>query len=215
MQSVYTILLLIVSNIFMTCAWYGHLKMKQQFSWFEHLPLFGVILFSWFLAFFEYCFQVPANRIGFRDNGGPFNLIQLKVIQEVITLVVFVASVPSLLRGSRLNGTMRLLSYSWSRRFIWFSRNKVVAFGFDNQRKTLMPIVRYLQCLFKHVYNAHCKHLIMGIVKTLYDLLAQMCKYSFGLIRMEPCYFWVPFKPSHLLPGVDPGVSFDFLHGEV
>ena len=82
MQSVYTILLLIVSNIFMTCAWYGHLKMKQQFSWFEHLPLFGVILFS---------FQVPANRIGFRDNGGPFNLIQLKVIQEVITLVVFVA----------------------------------------------------------------------------------------------------------------------------
>lgn len=56
MQSVYTILLLIVSNIFMTCAWYGHLKMKQQFSWFEHLPLFGVILFSWFLAFFEYCF---------------------------------------------------------------------------------------------------------------------------------------------------------------
>ena len=91
MQSVYTILLLIVSNIFMTCAWYGHLKMKQQFSWFEHLPLFGVILFSWFLAFFEYCFQVPANRIGFRDNGGPFNLIQLKVIQEVITLVVFVA----------------------------------------------------------------------------------------------------------------------------
>ena len=124
-------------------------------------------------------------------------------------------SVPSLLRGSRLNGTMRLLSYSWSRRFIWFSRNKVVAFDFYNQRKTLMPIVRYLQCLFKHVYNAHCKHLIMGIVKTLYDLLAQMCKYSFGLIRMEPCYFWVPFKPSHLLPGVDPGVSFDFLHGEV
>ena len=55
----------------------------------------------------------------------------------------------------------------------------------------------------------------MGIVKTLHDLLAQMCKYSFGLIRMEPCYFWVPFKPSHLLPGVDPGVSFDFLHGQV
>ena len=75
--------MLIVSNIFMTCAWYGHLKMKQQFSWFEHLPLIGVILFSWFLAFFEYCFQVPANRIGFRENGGPFSLIQLKVIQEV------------------------------------------------------------------------------------------------------------------------------------
>lgn len=54
MQAFYTILMLIVSNIFMTCAWYGHLKMKQQFSWFEHLPLIGVILFSWFLAFFEY-----------------------------------------------------------------------------------------------------------------------------------------------------------------
>ncbi|MDD2953730.1 MAG: DMT family protein [Parabacteroides sp.] len=90
MQGVYTILLLLVSNVFMTCAWYGHLKMRQQFSWFEHLPLLGVILFSWFLAFFEYCFQVPANRIGFRDNGGPFSLMQLKVIQEVITLVVFV-----------------------------------------------------------------------------------------------------------------------------
>ena len=90
MQGFYTILLLVASNIFMTCAWYGHLKMKQQFSWFEHLPLIGVVLFSWFLAFFEYCFQVPANRMGFRDNGGPFNLIQLKVIQEVITLVVFV-----------------------------------------------------------------------------------------------------------------------------
>ena len=89
MQGFYTILLLVVSNVFMTCAWYGHLKMKQQFSWFEHLPLIGVILFSWFLAFFEYCFQVPANRMGFRDNGGPFNLIQLKVIQEVITLAVF------------------------------------------------------------------------------------------------------------------------------
>lgn len=88
MQAFLTIAMLVISNIFMTCAWYGHLKMKQQFSWFEHLPLLGVILFSWFLAFFEYCFQVPANRIGFRDNGGPFSLIQLKVIQEVITLVV-------------------------------------------------------------------------------------------------------------------------------
>lgn len=54
MQGVYTILLLVVSNIFMTCAWYGHLKMRQQFSWFDHLPLIGVILFSWMLALFEY-----------------------------------------------------------------------------------------------------------------------------------------------------------------
>lgn len=90
MQGLFTILLLIVSNIFMTFAWYGHLKMRQQFTWFDHLPVIGVIVFSWAIAFFEYCCQVPANRIGFRENGGPFSLIQLKVIQEVVTLVVFV-----------------------------------------------------------------------------------------------------------------------------
>lgn len=90
MKAVVTIVLLILSNVFMTFAWYGHLKMKQQFSWFESLPLIGVIAFSWAIAFFEYCLQVPANRIGFRENGGPFSLLELKVIQEVITLVVFV-----------------------------------------------------------------------------------------------------------------------------
>ncbi len=84
-----TILLLICSNVFMTFAWYGHLKMKD-YTWFASLPLFGVILFSWAIAFFEYCFQVPANRIGFQGNGGPFSLMQLKVIQEVITLVIFI-----------------------------------------------------------------------------------------------------------------------------
>ena len=89
MRGLYTIVLLICSNAFMTIAWYGHLKMKQQFSWFDSLPLLGVIAFSWSIAFLEYCFQVPANRIGFRENGGPFSLIQLKVIQEVITLVIF------------------------------------------------------------------------------------------------------------------------------
>ena len=73
----------------MTFAWYGHLKMKQEFSWFAALPLIGVIAFSWAVAFFEYCLQVPANRLGFRDNGGPFDIMQLKVIQEVITLAVF------------------------------------------------------------------------------------------------------------------------------
>jgi uncharacterized protein (DUF486 family) len=74
----------------MTLAWYGHLKlhdMKIISNW----PLLYVILFSWGVALFEYCFQVPANRIGFEGNGGPFSLIQLKVIQEVITLVVFTA----------------------------------------------------------------------------------------------------------------------------
>lgn len=85
----YTILLLIVSNVFMTFAWYGHLKMKE-YSWFAALPLLGVVIISWIIAFFEYCFQVPANRLGFQENGGPFSLMQLKIIQEVITLVVFV-----------------------------------------------------------------------------------------------------------------------------
>lgn len=89
MQGVYSVLLLIASNVFMTLAWYGHLKMRQ-FSWFDSLPLIAVIAFSWGIAFFEYVLQVPANRIGFRENGGPFTLMQLKIIQEVITLVVFV-----------------------------------------------------------------------------------------------------------------------------
>jgi uncharacterized protein len=73
-----TIVLLFISNIFMTFAWYGHLKFKQS-------PLWIVILVSWLIAFAEYCFQVPANRIGY----GQFNAVQLKTIQEVITLVVF------------------------------------------------------------------------------------------------------------------------------
>lgn len=84
-----TILLLIISNVFMTFAWYGHLKLQATGAA-SNWPLYVVILFSWGVAFFEYCFQVPANRIGFEGNGGPFSLIQLKVMQEVITLVVFV-----------------------------------------------------------------------------------------------------------------------------
>jgi hypothetical protein len=73
----------------MTVAWYGHLKFKEM-KWSESLGLLAIILISWAIAFFEYCFQVPANRIGFEGNGGPFTLMQLKVIQEVITLTVFV-----------------------------------------------------------------------------------------------------------------------------
>lgn len=88
MKGVYTILLLVVSNAFMTFAWYGHLKLKD-YSWFANFSLVKVILFSWLIALFEYMAQVPANRIGFVENGGPFNLWQLKVIQEVISLLVF------------------------------------------------------------------------------------------------------------------------------
>lgn len=90
MKGLYSIGLLVVSNVFMTIAWYGHLKFKQ-FSWFQHLGLIAVILISWGIALFEYSAQVPANRIGFVGNGGPFTIWQLKVIQEVVTLVVFTA----------------------------------------------------------------------------------------------------------------------------
>ena len=102
MQVLLTILLLIVSNIFMTFAWYGHLKLRE-FKFFDSWPLFAVILFSWGIALFEYCFQVPANRIGFRENGGPFSLMQLKVIQEVITLVIFTIFSTLLFKGESLH----------------------------------------------------------------------------------------------------------------
>lgn len=89
MKGLYTIGLLLLSNIFMTLAWYGHLKFSDS-KRMAGLGLFAVVLISWGIAFFEYCMQVPANRIGFKGYGGPFSLMELKVIQEVITLVVFV-----------------------------------------------------------------------------------------------------------------------------
>lgn len=97
-----TVILLVVSNIFMTLAWYGHLKL-QQMGISANWPLFLVILVSWLLAGFEYCFQVPANRIGFAENGGPFTLMQLKVIQEVITLSVFTVFATLCFKGESLH----------------------------------------------------------------------------------------------------------------
>ena len=90
MKGFFTIVLLILSNTFMTLAWDGHLKFTE-WKWFNKLGLISIVLISWGIALFEYFFQVPANRIGFRGNGGPFSLLQLKLIQEVITLVVFAA----------------------------------------------------------------------------------------------------------------------------
>jgi uncharacterized protein len=88
MKAFLTIGLLILSNTFMTLAWYGHLKFSE-WKWFSKLGLISIVLISWGIALFEYFFQVPANRIGFKNNGGPFSLVELKVLQEVITLVVF------------------------------------------------------------------------------------------------------------------------------
>lgn len=101
MKGLYTILLLVTSNIFMTFAWYGHLKL-QEMKVISNWPLYTVILFSWAVALAEYACQVPANRIGFIGNGGPFTLMQLKVIQEVITLIVFVVFSTVLFKGETL-----------------------------------------------------------------------------------------------------------------
>jgi len=102
MNGVYTVLLLLLSNVFMTLAWYGHLKL-QQTGVTSHWPLLGIIAFSWGIAFFEYCCQVPANRIGFAGNGGPFSLVQLKVIQECVSLVVFAIVANMLFQGQALH----------------------------------------------------------------------------------------------------------------
>ena len=101
-NGIYTIVLLFVSNIFMTLAWYGHLRLQQS-GISSNWPLIGVIAFSWGIAFFEYCLQVPANRLGFSDNGGPFSLVQLKVIQECVSLIVFTIIANVLFQGQALH----------------------------------------------------------------------------------------------------------------
>lgn len=97
-----TVFLLVVSNAFMTFAWYGHLKLQNS-GVSSHWPLYIVILFSWAIALFEYCFQVPANRMGYIGNGGAFTLMQLKVVQEVITLSVFTLFVTLFFKGETLH----------------------------------------------------------------------------------------------------------------
>ena len=102
MRGLLTVLLLVVSNVFMTFAWYGNLKleeMKITTDW----PLFLIILASWGVALCEYSFMVPANRIGFIERGGPFNLMQLKVIQEVISLTVFSIIATFIFKGQPLH----------------------------------------------------------------------------------------------------------------
>ena len=97
-----TVGMLVISNIFMTFAWYGHLKL-QQTGVSSNWPLYLVILFSWGIALLEYSFQVPANRIGFVGNCGPFTLMQLKVMQEAITLVIFTVFTVVFFKGESLH----------------------------------------------------------------------------------------------------------------
>lgn len=99
--AILTVVMLVVANIFMTFAWYGHLKLQTS-GISSNWPLYAIILLSWGIALVEYCFQVPANRIGFEGNGGPYSLIQLKVMQEAITLVVFILFSVLVFKGTPL-----------------------------------------------------------------------------------------------------------------
>ncbi|AYL96382.1 DMT family protein [Mucilaginibacter celer] len=101
MKALRTIGFLFISNTFMTFAWYGHLKFKE-YAWGKNLSLIAIILISWGLAFFEYLFQVPANEGGFKENGGPFSLVELKTIQEAITLTVFMVFTTLLFKNEKL-----------------------------------------------------------------------------------------------------------------
>ncbi|MBD3749973.1 MAG: DMT family protein [Sphingobacteriales bacterium] len=89
MKAAFTVFMLSISNIFMTMAWYGHLRFKDM-EWSKNLGLLSIILLSWSIALLEYLFQVPANRVGFKGDGGPFSLLQLKIIQETLSITVFV-----------------------------------------------------------------------------------------------------------------------------
>lgn len=99
--TVTTILLLVVSNVFMTLAWYGHLRLGEM-GITKNWPLYAVVILSWLIALAEYAFQVPANRVGYSGNGGPFSLVQLKVLQEAITLVVFTIVANFLFQGQSI-----------------------------------------------------------------------------------------------------------------
>jgi len=101
LKGIATVLMLIVSNVLMTLAWYGNLKFDFG-KVFPKWGLFGIIIVSWGIALLEYFFMIPANRIGFQGNGGPFSLMQLKVIQETITLIVFATMSILIFKGDPL-----------------------------------------------------------------------------------------------------------------
>ncbi|MBQ5627170.1 MAG: DMT family protein [Bacteroidaceae bacterium] len=101
-KSLLTILLLVISNSFMTLAWYGNLKLQEMKLISPNTSIVVIVLISWCVALLEYSFLIPANRIGSDINGGPFSLVQLKVIQEVISCLVFGVIVSVLFKGETL-----------------------------------------------------------------------------------------------------------------
>ena len=103
MNALITIVLLVVANVFMTFAWYGHLKLQDMKIIGDKTALYIIMLMRWGIALIEDCFQVLADRIGFQSNGGSFSLMQLKVIQEAITLVVFTVFTVLFFRGEALH----------------------------------------------------------------------------------------------------------------
>lgn len=102
MTAFLTVVLLIISNIFMTLAWYGNLKL-QEMNIITNWPLILIILASWGVALIEYFFMVPANRMGSSINGGPFSLFQLKIMQEVISLTVFTVMITFMFKGEHMH----------------------------------------------------------------------------------------------------------------
>jgi uncharacterized protein (DUF486 family) len=101
-KAILTVLLLVISNTFMTFAWYGNLKLQQMKVISSTTPLIFIVLISWAIAMLEYSFLIPANRIGSDINGGPFSLVQLKVIQEAISCIVFGVIVTLCFKGEAL-----------------------------------------------------------------------------------------------------------------
>ncbi|MCF0180558.1 MAG: DMT family protein, partial [Bacteroidales bacterium] len=103
MRAILTIVFLIISNVFMTFAWYGNLKLQQVHPSVKDWPLVFVILLSWCMALLEYSFMIPANRMGSQINGGPYSLMQLKIIQEAVSLIVFTLIVATVFKGEPIH----------------------------------------------------------------------------------------------------------------
>ena len=103
MRAILTIVFLIISNVFMTFAWYGNLKLQQVHPSGKDWPLVFVILLSWCMALLEYSFMIPANRMGSQINGGPYSLMQLKIIQEAVSLIVFTLVVATVFKGDQIH----------------------------------------------------------------------------------------------------------------